>query len=72
MKLLAKNEKELEILIQTVKIYSQNKEMESGTEKCVIIIMRSGKRHMMEGISSNQKKSILEELGNIAEIPSKG
>ena len=40
IKIVAKNEKEPEILIQTIKIYSQSKGMELGMEKCVMLIMK--------------------------------
>ena len=57
IKLFAKNKKELETLMQAVKIYSQDIEMEFGIEKCVILITRSGKRHMTKGIElTNQDK----------------
>ena len=49
-KLFAQNEKELEVLIQTVRIYNQDKGMEFGIEKCGMLVMRSGKRHMTEGV----------------------
>ena len=55
---LAKNEKELETLIQTVKIYSEDIGMEFGIEKCTMVIMKSGKRQITEGIElSNKEKS---------------
>ena len=58
IKLFAKNKKELEILIQAVRIYSQIIEIEFGIEKCAILIMRSGKRQLTEGIQlPNQEKS---------------
>ena len=41
--------KELEVLIQIVRIYSQVIGMEFGIEKCTMVIMRSRKRQMMEG-----------------------
>ena len=50
IKLFAKNEKELETLIQAVRIYSQDIGMEFGIEKCAMLVMKSGKRHMTEGI----------------------
>ena len=50
IKLFAKNVKELENLMQVVRIYSQNIGMEFGIEKCVLLVMRSGKRQMTEGI----------------------
>ena len=50
IKLFAKNEKELETLIQTVRIYSQNIGMEFGIEKCVMLVMKSSKRHLTEEV----------------------
>ena len=50
IKLFAKNEKELETLIQTMRIYSQDILMEYGIEKCAMLAMKSGKRHMTEGV----------------------
>ena len=57
IKLFAKNEKELETLIQTVRIYSQDIKMEFGIEKCAMLVMKSDKRHMTEGVElPNQEK----------------
>ena len=42
---LLKNEKELETLIHTVRIYSQDIGMEFGIEKCVMLVMKSDKQH---------------------------
>ena len=54
IKLFAKNEKELKILIHTVRIYSQDIGMEFGIEKCAL---KSGKRHLTNGIElPNQYK----------------
>ena len=50
IKLFAKNEKELEALIQVVKICSPDIGMEFGIEKCAMLTMRSGKRYTTEGI----------------------
>ena len=41
---------ELETLIKAVRIYSQDIGMEFGTEKCTMLRMKSGKRHMTEGM----------------------
>ena len=49
-KLFAKNEKELETLIHAVRIYSQDIGMEFGKEKCALLVMKSGKRHITDGI----------------------
>ena len=60
IKLSAKNEKELETLIHTVRIYSQDKGMEFGIEKCPVQVMKSGKRHIANGMElPNQDKIIM-------------
>ena len=43
IKLFAKKEKELETLIQTVRIYSQDIGMGFGMERCAKLVMKSGK-----------------------------
>ena len=50
IKLFAKNEKNLENLINSVRIYSQDIGMEFGIEKCAMLVMKSGKRHMTDGM----------------------
>ena len=50
IKLFAKNEKALETLKHAVRIYSQNIGMEFGIEKCAMLVMKSGKRHMTDGM----------------------
>ena len=44
----AKNEKEFENLICAVRIYSQDIGIEFGIEKCTMLLIKSGKRHMTE------------------------
>ena len=57
IKLFAKNEKELETLIHTVRIYSQDIGLEFGIERCALFVMKSGKRHLTDGIElTNQDK----------------
>ena len=57
IKLSAKKEKELETLIHTVRIYSQDIGMEFGIERCALLVMKSGKRHLTDGIElPNQEK----------------
>ena len=54
---MQKNEKELEILIQAVRIYSRYIEMEFGTEKCAMLVMKSGKWHLTDRMElPNQDK----------------
>ena len=48
IKLLTKNDKELETLIQAVRIYNQKIGMEFGIEECTTLIMKKGKRVMTE------------------------
>ena len=50
IKLFAKNEKELETLIHAVRIYSQDIGMEFGREKSTMLVMKSGKRYMTDGM----------------------
>ena len=50
IKLFAKNEKELETLIHAVRIYSQDIGMEFCIGKCAMLVMKSGKRHMTDGM----------------------
>ena len=57
IKLFGKNEKELETLIHVVRKYSQHIEMEFGIEKCAMLVMKSGKRHINDGMElPNQDK----------------
>ena len=48
IKLFAKNEKELETLVHAVRMYSQDIGMEFGIDKCIMLVMKSGKRHLKE------------------------
>ena len=63
IKLFAKNEKELETLIHTVRIYSQDIGMEFGIEKCAMLVMKTGKRHMTDEMElpNHDKIRTLEE-----------
>ena len=58
IKLFAKNEKELETLIHTVRIYSQDIGMEFGIEKCVMLVMKSDKRQLTDGMKLPNKDNI--------------
>ena len=46
----AKNENDLENLIQTVRIYSQDIRMEVDVEKCAMPVMKNGKGCLTEGV----------------------
>ena len=63
IRLFAKNEKELETLIHAVRIHRQDKGMEFGIEKCAMLVMKSGKRQMIDGIElpNHDKIRTLEE-----------
>ena len=50
IKLFAKNEIELETLIHAARIYSQDIGMEFSIEKCAMLVMKSGKHHMTDGM----------------------
>ena len=57
IKLFANNEKELDTLIHAVRIYSQDIGMEFGIEKYAMLVMKSGKRYLTDGMElSNQDK----------------
>ena len=57
IKLFAKNKKEQETLINAVRIYSQDIGMEFGIEKCAMLVMKSGKRYLTDGMGlPNQDK----------------
>ena len=51
-----KNERQLEILIQTISIYSQDIGMEFGIEKCTMLRMKREKRETVERIELKIKK----------------
>ena len=62
IKLFVKNEKESETLIDAVRIYSQDIEMDIWHRKCTMLVMKSYKRHITEGDElPNQEK--LRKLG---------
>ena len=51
IKLFAKKEKrQLETLIQTVRIYNQDIDMGFDIEKCTMLVIKSGKRRITEGV----------------------
>ena len=57
VKLFAKNEKELETQIHAVRIYIQDIRMKFGIEKYAILVMKSGKWRITEGMElPNQDK----------------
>ena len=63
IKLFTENNKELETLIQTIRIYSQDIGMEIGIEKSAMFIMKSGKQQVTERI----KLAIQERISMVGE-----
>ena len=57
-KLFTEKEKELDALIQIIRIYSQDMRMEFGLEKCSMLIMKSGKSEITEGIELPNKEKV--------------
>ena len=58
IKLFAKNEKELETRIHTVRIYSRDIGMEFGIKKWAMLVMKSGKRQLTYGMELPNKDKI--------------
>ena len=54
----AKNVKELETLQQTVRIYSEDIGMEFGIDKCTMLVIKSRKQLMTEGIELPNREKI--------------
>ena len=61
IKQFARNEKELETLIQSIRIYSQDTGIEFDIKKCAMLVMVSGKRQMAEGTIKSRKTGTLRE-----------
>ena len=57
IKVFTKNEKELETLMHTVRIYNQDIGMKFAIENCTMLVMKSGKRHLINRMElPNQNK----------------
>ena len=57
IKQFAKSEKELKILIHAVRIYNRDIGIEFGIEKHAMLVMKSGKWHLRDGMEQpNQEK----------------
>ena len=50
VKMFTKKVKELETIIHAVRIYSQNIVMEFGVGKIAMLMMKDGKRHLINGM----------------------
>ena len=66
IKLFAKNEKEMEPLIQSIRLYSQDIGMESAISKYAMLIMKSGKWQITEGteLPNHERIRMLQEKEN--------
>ena len=53
-----KTEKEVETVIQTIRIYKQDRGMEYGIEKYAMLIIKSGKSEIAEGLELPNQESI--------------
>ena len=58
LKLYAMNEKGVDSLIQTVRVFSEDIGMEFGIEKCAVLVMKRGKVVKSEGIKLPDYKTI--------------
>ena len=58
IEVFSKNEKEMETLIQTRRIYRRDRGMKFDTDKCAILIMKSGKKESAEGIEQLDRECI--------------
>ena len=56
LKLYAKNEKGLESLVQTVRIFSDDLGMKFGIDKCATLVLKRGKITKFDGISLPDRK----------------
>ena len=48
--------KELDTLIHAVRIYSQDIGIGFGIEKCAVLVMKSGKRHLTDGMELKSRQ----------------
>ena len=59
IKLFAKkDEKELAALIQALRIFSQDIGIEFDVEKCAMLVMKSGKQHLTDGMELPNQDNI--------------
>ena len=60
LKLFGKTEKQLDVLVNTVRIYSEDIRMEFGIKKCGVLVMKKGRYHHSEGIEMPSQEKIRE------------
>ena len=58
LKLYASNEKSLEVLTQTMRVFSNDIGMKFGVEKCAVLTMKKGKMANSDGITLPNKTTI--------------
>ena len=58
MKLYASNEKSLEVLTQTMRVFSNDIGMKFGVEKCAVLTMKKGNMANSDGITLPNKITI--------------
>ena len=58
LKLYSRNEKELDSLVQTIRIFSKDIGMEFGIEKCAVLMIEKGKIVKSVGIELPESKVI--------------
>ena len=63
LKLQAENEKGLESLVQTVRIFSDDIGMEFGMDKCAALVLKGGKITKFDGISLRNGKEMRGLIG---------
>ena len=63
LKLQAENEKGLESLVQTVRIFSDDIGMEFGMDKCATLVLKGGKITKLDGISLPNGKEMRGLIG---------
>ena len=60
LKLFGKTEKELDVLVNTVRIYSEDIRMEFGIKKSGVLVMKKSRYHHSEGIEMPSQEKIRE------------
>ena len=58
LKLYASNEKSLEVLTQTMRVFSNDIGMKFGVEKCAVLTMKKGNMANSDGITLPNKTTI--------------
>ena len=68
LKLFDKTEKQLDVPVNTIRIYSEDIRMEFGIKKCGVLVMNKGRYHHSEGIEMPSQEKIREiDVENVHE-----